>query len=92
MEQTTSSTTTTVEHAEHAEAAPVQEQPKLPETTPDGTKVYPTSFLPAKSHMEVSRIPTAKLTGFEIEVTHVVIFVLLTVFLFIGMWRKSSAK
>ena len=84
--------TSAVEHSEHAEAAPVVEQPKLPETNADGIKVYPTSFLPSKSHMDVSRIPTAKLSGFDIEVSHVVIFVLLTVFLFIGMWKKAGHR
>jgi hypothetical protein len=57
-----------------------------------GLKVYPTSFLPAKSHMEPSRIPTAKLSGLGIEVTHVVIFLVLTVFLFIGMWKRPNHR
>lgn len=79
-------TTTAIEKME-----PLPE-PKLPETDANGIKVYPTSFLPAKSHMEISRIPTAKMSGFEIEVSHVVIFVLLTVFLFIGMWKRPGAR
>ena len=66
--------------------------PKAPEVTPEGIKIYPTSFLPAKSYMETSRIPTAKLSGLEIEISHVVIFFLLTFFLFIGMWKKPNSR
>lgn len=57
-----------------------------------GLKVYPTSFLPAKSHIEPSRIPTAKLSGLGIEVSHVVIFLVLTVFLFWGMWKRPNHR
>jgi hypothetical protein len=65
---------------------------RLPETNADGVKIYPTSFLPAKAHMEPSRIPTAKLSGLGIEVSHVIIFLLLTVFLFIGMWKRPGQR
>lgn len=84
------SSETKTEKIENMEGA--QELPKEPETTPAGLKVYPTSFLPAKSHIEPSRIPTAKMSGLTIEVSHVLIFVLLTVFLFLGMWKKSGHR
>lgn len=67
-------------------------QPREAEMTASGIKVYPTSFVPAKAYMEPSRIPTAKLSGLEIEVVHVIIFVLLTVFLFIGMWKRPNHR
>lgn len=73
-----------------AEAAP--EQPQLPEVNADGIKVYPTSFIPTKAKMEESRIPTAKMSGLEIEISHVIIFVALVVFLFIGMWKRPNLR
>ncbi|MBY0413972.1 MAG: hypothetical protein K2Q18_07395 [Bdellovibrionales bacterium] len=80
------------EHNEHGTQAVVVEEPKAPEMTAAGLRIYPTSFTPAKAHIETSRIPTAKLSGLEIEVAHVVIFVLLTVFLFIGMWKRAGQR
>ena len=68
------------------------ELPKGPEVNADGIKVYPTSFLPAKSHMEVSRVPTEKLTGLQIEVLHVIIFVILTYALFVTMWKRPNVR
>lgn len=66
--------------------------PKEPVVNADGIKIYPTSFLPAKSLMEPSRIPTAKMTGFQIEVLHVVIFFALTYMLFVGMWKRPNKR
>lgn len=83
--------TENTEHsAEHTVVA--QELPKEPETTEAGLKIYPTSFLPEKSLMEPSRIPTAKMSGFEIEVIHVVIFIGLIFFLFLGMWKHPNKR
>jgi len=83
--------TETTEHTGHA-AEVVQEMPKEPEMTAEGLKVYPTSFLPQKSHIETSRIPTAKMTGFEIEVAHVIIFFILTIGLFYSMWKRPNKR
>lgn len=70
----------------------LKDMPKEPVVNADGIKIYPTSFLPVKSHMEPSRIPTAKMTGFQIEVAHVVIFFLLTYALFVGMWKRPNKR
>ncbi len=67
-------------------------QPPEPEVNADGIKIYPTSFLPVKSHMEPSRVPTAKMTGLQIEVIHVVIFFILIIGLFIGMWKRPNLR
>nr|BDT28813.1 hypothetical protein BHI3_22790 [Bacteriovorax sp. HI3] len=77
-----------------SEAAKVESlpQPPEPEVNADGIKIYPTSFIPAKAHMEPSRVPTAKMTGLQIEVLHVVIFFVLTIGLFISMWKKPNER
>jgi hypothetical protein len=72
--------------------------PAAPEVAPqpvinaDGIKIYPTSFVPVKAHMEPSRIPTAQLSNLQIEVIHVGVFLALTVFLFISMWKKPNVR
>jgi hypothetical protein len=55
-------------------------------------KVYPTSFLPSKAHLESTRIPTLKMSGLGIEVSHVIIFIGLTIFLFIGIWKRPNHR
>jgi len=85
---------TKTENTEHTteHAVVAQELPKEPETTEAGLKIYPTSFLPQKSHIEPSRIPTAKMTGFQIEVAHVIIFFALTIGLFYSMWKRPNKR
>ena len=85
---------TKTENTEHAteHAVVAQELPKEPETTEAGLKIYPISFLPEKSHMEPSRIPTAKMTGLQIEVAHVIIFFALTIALFYSMWKRPNKR
>lgn len=93
MNETTTPATETTEHSEHhAAPAAAVEMPKEPELTKDGLKIYPTSFLPQKSHIEPSRIPTARMSGLEIEVAHVVIFFLLTIALFYSMWKRPNKR
>lgn len=70
----------------------VQQVPPQPVVNADGIKIYPTSFIPVKAPMEPSRVPTAKMTGLEIEVIHVIIFLLLTVGLFISMWKRPNVR
>ena len=85
---------TNTENTEHTteQAVVAQEVVKDFETTPAGLRIFPTSFLPQKSIMETSRIPTAKMTGFQIEVVHVVIFIALTFFLFYTNWKRPNKR
>ncbi|MBC7712658.1 MAG: hypothetical protein H7177_04940 [Rhizobacter sp.] len=76
----------------HAEAAPAPELPKEPTVNADGVKIYPTSFIPSKAHMDHSRIPTEKMEGLTIEVIHVIIFFVLTIGLFYSMWKKPDVR
>lgn len=73
-------------------AAAAPELPPGPTINADGIKIYPTSFLPVKSHMDPSRIPHQKMAGLTIEVIHVVIFFVLTIGLFYSMWKKPNVR
>lgn len=68
------------------------EQVAQQEAAPAAVKVYPTSFISVKGPMEPSRVPKAQLSGFQIEVIHVAIFFILTIFLFISMWKKPNVR
>jgi hypothetical protein len=92
MNETKTENTEQAQNATGHAAEVVQVMPKEPETTAEGLKVYPTSFLPQKSHMEPSRIPTAKMSGLEIEVIHVIIFFILTIGLFYSMWKRPNKR
>lgn len=85
-------TEVSTENTTEQQAVVAQGLPKEPETTEAGLRIFPTSFLPEKSLMEPSRIPTAKMTGFEIEVIHVVIFIAMTFFLFYGIWKRPNKR
>ena len=76
----------------HAEAPPAPELPKAPVVNADGIKIYPTSFIPSKAHMDNSRIPTEKLDGLSIEVIHVILFFILTIGLFYSVWKKPNVR
>lgn len=82
------------ENTEHTTEHAVVDQaiPKKMETTEAGLRIFPTSFLPEKSHIETSRIPTAKMTGLQIEVSHVIIFFILIFSLFYGMWKRPGKR
>lgn len=84
--------TENTEHTTEHTAVVAQELPKEPEKTEAGLTIYPTSFLPEKSHIEPSRIPTAKMTGLQIEVAHVIIFFALTIGLFYSMWKRPNKR
>ena len=66
--------------------------PAEPVTNEQGITIYPTSFIPARGHMEPSRIPTAKMSGLSIEVIHVGVFFLLIWVLFYQMWKKPNER
>ena len=89
MEETKTENT---EHSTEHTAVVAQKLPKEPEMTEAGLRIFPTSFLPEKSLMEPSRIPTAKMTGFQIEVVHVVIFFALSFFLFYTNWKRTNKR
>jgi hypothetical protein len=74
------------------QAPAVPELPKEPTINADGIKIYPTSFLPSKSHMDPSRIPHEKISGLTIEVLHVIIFFALTIGLFYSMWKRPNVR
>ncbi len=67
--------------------------PKMPEPQIiNGVKVYPTSYIPAKAELHTPKKTLVELEGHHIEVIHVVIFIGLTVALFIGMWKRPNLR
>jgi hypothetical protein len=76
----------------HPEAASAPDLPRVPTVNANGVKIYPTSFIPTKAHMENSRIPTVKMEGLTIEVIHVVIFFILTIALFYSIWKRPNVR
>lgn len=58
----------------------------------NGVKVYPTSFIPAKA---VLHLPKKSLIAMElehIEGIHIAFFIGLTLFLFIGLWKRPDLR
>ncbi|MBC7540737.1 MAG: hypothetical protein H7281_18095 [Bacteriovorax sp.] len=58
----------------------------------NGVKVYPTSYIPVKA---VLHFPKKSLIAMElehIEGIHIAFFLGLTVFLFIGMWKRPNLR
>lgn len=73
----------------HAVEAPVA--PPEPQII-NGVKVYPTSYIPVKA---VLHFPKKTLIAMElehIEGIHIAFFLGLTVFLFIGMWKRPDLR
>lgn len=66
------------------------ETPPAPEVNAQGVKVYPTSFIPQKGPMEESRVPTAKLDNFHIEVVHIAVFVAIVLALYWSLWMNAK--
>lgn len=67
-----------------------EKEPAKPFVNERGVTVYPTSFLPTKSIMEPSRIPKTIMSGFHIELIHVVMFFAILYFLFASTWKPRS--
>jgi hypothetical protein len=76
----------------HHQEAVVVELPKGPTVNENGVMIYPTSFIPTKAHMDASRIPTEMISGLQIEVIHVIIFLILTFGLFYSMWKRPNVR
>jgi hypothetical protein len=58
----------------------------------NGVKVYPTSYIPVKA---VLHFPKKSLIAMElehIEGIHIAFFLGLTVFLFVGMWKRPNLR
>jgi hypothetical protein len=70
-------------------------QGAIPAPAPElinGVKIYPTSYIHSSS---VLHTPKKMLTFMElehIEVIHVICFISITIFLFIGMWKRANLR
>lgn len=51
---------------------------------------YPASIVPVKAKLEPLRPTASELSTMSVEVIHVFVFVLITVFIFLSMWKESK--
>ncbi len=79
---------TTPTKVEQAQPVPAP----APTAAPAATKVFPTSYLPAKTSLELPRPKLAELKGLHIEGVHIVIFLLILFVLFIAKWKRPDVR
>jgi len=58
----------------------------------NGVKVFPTSYIPARAQLRLPKKMMVELQEWHIEGIHIVIFLLLTVGLFITKWNKPDLR
>ena len=67
--------------------------PKIPEPQIiNGIKVFPTAYIPAKAQLHPPKKMLAEMQEWHIEGIHIVIFFVLTIGLFIGMWKRPNLR
>ena len=54
------------------------------------TTSKPTSFVPVKAELAMMKPSDTKLEGFHIEAIHIIMFVVILAFLFLGVWKSNS--
>ena len=74
---------------EHNTQAPII--PKGPEII-NGVKVYPPSYIPTKAVLHYPKKLLVQMELEHIEGIHIAIFFGLTIFLFIGMWKRPNLR
>ena len=80
-------------HKPEAHHEEITYNPKAPEPQIiNGVKIYPTSYIPVKAHLQTPRIKMTEMQEWHIEAIHVVIFFALTIVLFIGMWKRPNLR
>jgi hypothetical protein len=58
----------------------------------NGVKVYPPSYIPQKAVLQMPKKSLIAMKIEHIEGIHIIIFFALTVFLFIGMWKRPDLR
>ena len=76
------------DHHEPLEAPTIAPAPQLI----DGVKIYPTSYIPVKAILHLPKKPMAKMEEVHIEGIHIACFFTITIFLFIGMWKRPNLR
>lgn len=78
--------------AQHKSAdAPVAPTVREPEML-NGVKVYTTSFLPVKASLHAPKKALISMDILHIEGVHIGFFILCTIFLFYGMWKRPNQR
>lgn len=79
------------EEGAHHEAAPLVIAPPEPQII-NGVKVYPTSYIPIKAVLHYPKKLLVSMELEHIEGIHIAFFLGITVFLFIGMWKRPDLR
>ena len=74
------------------ETAAVTTTPAAPAPQVEGVKIHPTSFLAAKTEIVPPKKMLAELQEWHIETVHIIIFFVLIICLFIGMWKRPNLR
>ncbi len=78
--------------ADHStNAAPVAPMAPQAEIV-NGIKVFPTSYIPARAELHFPKKMMAELQEWHIEGIHIVIFLLITLGLFITKWKRPDLR
>lgn len=89
---TTTETTTTESTSAPAEAQKVEVSSEVTAESvvksADGS--YPASIVPVKAKLEPLRPTASELSTMSVEVIHVFVFVLITAFIFLSMWKEAK--
>lgn len=65
--------------------------PRVPQIE-NGVKVYPTSYIPVKAVLHHPKKTLVAMDLIHIEGIHIAFFLGLTIFLFIGMWKRPDLR
>lgn len=76
------------QHSASDVPAPVARQPEML----NGVKVYPPSFVPAKAALHTPKKALIYMDLIHIEGMHIGFFILCTIFLFYGMWKRPNLR
>lgn len=85
--ETTTETTTTTTETQKVE---VSSEVTAESVVKSADGAYPTSIVPVKAKLEPLRPTASELSTMSVEVIHVFVFVLITVFIFLGMWKEAK--
>lgn len=90
-DQNTVQTAPAATHGE-APAAPTAPAAPVEPQVLNGSKVYPPSFIPVKAVLHTPKKATVWMELEHIEGIHIAFFFGLTIFLFIGMWKRPNLR
>ncbi|MDO9182685.1 MAG: hypothetical protein Q7U04_09765 [Bacteriovorax sp.] len=76
------------EHHDAPDATPAPLEPQVL----NGVKIYPTSYIPVKAVLHYPKKALVQMEIEHIEGIHIAFFIGVTIFLFIGMWKRPDLR